>query len=373
MIQDLKKNPPTLTLPPSLRFGNRVAQLVPRWLPLFLNGGREKLAGRLYQADRKTYCRISKPDLQVTKRIDTTPVTNYNSNMMNYKSETLRKNRTFFTKSKILEKVVKRVQDDKKTHTSHYTHLTHVTHSKKAAFTLAEVLITLGIIGIVAAMTIPTLITKYEKKHTAARLADTFGMLANAAGLAQAQYGDVSTWGFQKYYWSEIEGDVTVANSNITTEIVEKYFLPYLKISRNFGYAPLRNTGISEYKFPNGHVYFNSGTSLYSVILQNGVIVYFMMNNGLNEDETARVFSNLLILMDVNGKKGPNMAGRDLFVAQLDAKSNKFRMNGDGYSMTTLMNFCGYDSAERNYRTLYCGALIKANGWKITDDYPIKF
>lgn len=77
--------------------------------------------------------------------------------------------------------------------------------------------------------------------------------------------------------------------------------------------------------------------------------------------------------MDVNGKKGPNMAGRDLFVAQLDAKSNKFRMNGDGYSMATLMNFCGYDSAERNYRTLYCGALIKANGWKITDDYPIKF
>ena len=114
LIQALKKNPPTLTLPPSLRFGNRVAQLVPRWLPLFLNGGREKLAGRLYQADRKTYCRISKPDLQVTKRIDTTPVTNYNSNMMNYKSETLRKNRTFFTKSKILEKVVKRVQDDKK-------------------------------------------------------------------------------------------------------------------------------------------------------------------------------------------------------------------------------------------------------------------
>ena len=259
----------------------------------------------------------------------------------------------------------------KNSHPSLYS--PHSIHSKKAAFTLAEVLITLGIIGIVAAMTIPTLITKYEKKHTAARLADTFGMLANAAGLAQAQYGDVSTWGFQKYYWSEIEGDVTVANSNITTEIVEKYFLPYLKISRNFGYAPLRNTGISEYKFPNGHVYFNSGTSLYSVILQNGVIVYFMMNNGLNEDETARVFSNLLILMDVNGKKGPNMAGRDLFVAQLDAKSNKFRMNGDGYSMTTLMNFCGYDSAERNYRTLYCGALIKANGWKITDDYPIKF
>ena len=42
-------------------------------------------------------------------------------------------------------------------HKPHYTHLTHSTHVKRAAFTLAEVLITLGIIGVVAAMTIPTI------------------------------------------------------------------------------------------------------------------------------------------------------------------------------------------------------------------------
>lgn len=35
---------------------------------------------------------------------------------------------------------------------------------KKLAFTLAEVLITLGIIGVVAAMTIPTLVTNADKK-----------------------------------------------------------------------------------------------------------------------------------------------------------------------------------------------------------------
>ena len=37
---------------------------------------------------------------------------------------------------------------------------------KFKAFTLAEILITLGIIGVVAAMTIPTLITNYQKKQT---------------------------------------------------------------------------------------------------------------------------------------------------------------------------------------------------------------
>ena len=38
-------------------------------------------------------------------------------------------------------------------------------NKKKTAFTLAEVLITLGIIGIVAAMTLPTLIASYNKQE----------------------------------------------------------------------------------------------------------------------------------------------------------------------------------------------------------------
>ena len=35
---------------------------------------------------------------------------------------------------------------------------------KKLAFTLAEVLITLGIIGVVAALTLPALISNYKKQ-----------------------------------------------------------------------------------------------------------------------------------------------------------------------------------------------------------------
>ena len=90
--------------------------------------------------------RAAESDQQVIKRFDTTPETNYNSNMMNYKSDTL-----------------KQFQDDKlvsetfRNHKPNFIHLTHSTNLKKAAFTLSEVLITLGIIGIVAAMTIPTI------------------------------------------------------------------------------------------------------------------------------------------------------------------------------------------------------------------------
>ena len=42
--------------------------------------------------------------------------------------------------------------------------------NRKCAFTLAEVLITLGIIGVVAALTIPTLISKYQEKQTIVKL-----------------------------------------------------------------------------------------------------------------------------------------------------------------------------------------------------------
>ena len=54
----------------------------------------------------------------------------------------------------------------------------------KKGFTLAEVLITLGIIGVVAAMTLPTLIEKHQKKVSAVRLEQTYSQLSQAVLMA---------------------------------------------------------------------------------------------------------------------------------------------------------------------------------------------
>ncbi len=51
---------------------------------------------------------------------------------------------------------------------------------KKVAFTLAEVLITLGIIGIVAAMTIPTLVSKIQEAHFHVKWKECYALLNNA-------------------------------------------------------------------------------------------------------------------------------------------------------------------------------------------------
>ena len=66
----------------------------------------------------------------------------------------------------------------------------HLITSQKSAFTLAEVLITLAIIGVVAAMTIPTLISDYQEKATITKLKVTYSMLANAWQLAYANSGE---------------------------------------------------------------------------------------------------------------------------------------------------------------------------------------
>ena len=80
---------------------------------------------------------------------------------------------------------------------------------KKLAFTLAEVLITLGIIGIVAAITIPSLITRYQKRETATRLKATYSIIANALKLAEEENGDL-----------DFTGSTALEN-------FDKYLLPY--------------------------------------------------------------------------------------------------------------------------------------------------
>ena len=60
---------------------------------------------------------------------------------------------------------------------------------EKCAFTLAEVLITLGIIGVVAAMTIPTLMANIKAHQYSAKFKKTVSTLSNAAKMSQAQYG----------------------------------------------------------------------------------------------------------------------------------------------------------------------------------------
>lgn len=67
------------------------------------------------------------------------------------------------------------------------------------AFTLAEVLITLGIIGIVASLTLPAIIQKQNEKATVTALKKFYSSISQAYLFAKNEYGSVNEW----YSYSE--------------------------------------------------------------------------------------------------------------------------------------------------------------------------
>ena len=104
---------------------------------------------------------------------------------------------------------------------------------KKAAFTLAEVLITLGIIGVVAAMTLPSLIQNYHEKQRVTQLKKAYSVMQNAFLMAQEEYGDVTYWGLTITNTGEKDDDGNdILNSgtenvmNILMKYVEKSKIP---------------------------------------------------------------------------------------------------------------------------------------------------
>ena len=63
---------------------------------------------------------------------------------------------------------------------------------KKFGFTLAETLITLGIIGIVAAMTIPNLITEHQKRASVTKLQRAISVINQAYRLSFDEVGEAT-------------------------------------------------------------------------------------------------------------------------------------------------------------------------------------
>lgn len=102
---------------------------------------------------------------------------------------------------------------------------------KSKAFTLAEILITLGIIGVVAALTLPVLIEEHQKKETVAKLKALNSIMGQAFQLSKTENGDWSTWDNNSFGNGGPGYDWTSGDGNEQLKWLEKYVLPYLKIT----------------------------------------------------------------------------------------------------------------------------------------------
>jgi prepilin-type N-terminal cleavage/methylation domain-containing protein len=167
------------------------------------------------------------------------------------------------------------------------------------AFTLAEVLITLGIIGVVAAMTIPTLMAKINERQTVVKVKKAYSNLANAMRIL------------------ENDGDIDWANC--TTNVVWNYYDDSVKCADKLAYV-LKGSHIEGlYKY-----YFDCGLAGQGFYPDFGI----QGLDGILYMFECSLISSVGIFVDVNGKNnGPNEAGKDIFGFFYDNNDNKLAVS----------------------------------------------
>ena len=214
--------------------------------------------------------------------------------------------------------------------------------AKKAAFTLAEVLITLGIIGVVAAMTLPTLISNYKDQELVTRTKKAYSVIEQAALMAQqdlGQPGDMTsifdptktseevTKNFSKYFngakyceaGANAEG---CENLHYTIKYASKLLKVTSSGDNNGGTNTGTTVGDSMARYPR--IVLNDGTVI--AIQQFSTYKQEQICQAYNQDGTPvldkdgnQVTSDCsqyrwaTIYFDVNGVQNPNQFGRDAF------------------------------------------------------------
>ena len=233
------------------------------------------------------------------------------------------------------------------------THVAHWNNSRKIAFTLAEVLITLGIIGVVAAMTMQSLVANYEKKRTATAVKKAYSELSQALKLAEVDYGDME-------YWDYPDGTDVEENK----AFVNRYITPYYK-----GVTMLQDGMISGW----------SGISVTGI--------NFISSNGTIFSGKPNSTNAFYVLIDVNGFKKPNKMGTDIFY--FATSTGKLMPDGweDGLTREMILNgyshnggstyTCKTAKSESDDATLQarhaCTSLLMIDGWEFKKDYPWKY
>jgi len=178
---------------------------------------------------------------------------------------------------------------------------------KKYAFTLAEVLITLGIIGVVAALTMPSVINDIRDREILANFKKSYSVLSQATQLATR---DNPTSG-----WTTTSGSLPAAQ-----EIYE-YYKPYLNIVQDCGCGTTAPGCWSKQpaKALNGNTYTYGhaggiGSTYCAFRLNGGINVsldtWTASTLGVNSAINNNVF---FFYVDMNGDKPPNTLGLDIF------------------------------------------------------------
>lgn len=189
---------------------------------------------------------------------------------------------------------------------------------KTKGFTLAEVLITLGVIGVVASLTIPTLVNNYQKQQYVTSLKKVYTEFNQALQKVSSDYGcsnDLKCTG--------------LFDENSTSYSLGAALVKYFKTSKNCGVTTNqgcwssstndnydgKSATIRNYDH-SGYYLWTSADGMSIAVLNYAANGAGFENCGKNWSQSgagnlSQVCGNLFV--DVNGPKPPNMYGRDTF------------------------------------------------------------
>ena len=250
-------------------------------------------------------------------------------------------------------------------------------HAAKTAFTLAEVLITLGVIGVVAALTLPTLIQNYEKHVTVNRLKVSYNIMSNAIRMAEAHEGEITEWGIVNNLGQEYE---SASNKVLRIQFANKYLMPYLQGAQLTETTSLAQLGYkTDIINPNGSVYLSKTSAAPFLRLNNGTIVIFFADTTTTPDPVTgkKQVLGMGFIMDIDGPNGKNTIGRDIFFTTLPFVYNTRFMMQEVWGYNTATKIMILPNKTRTEvlqdckkSPTHCGRLIQFDGWEIKDDYP---
>lgn len=202
-------------------------------------------------------------------------------------------------------------------------------------FTLAEVLVTLGIIGVISAMTLPTLVKNHQRQVYVAQLRK---VVSEISQIAEQAINDNNAVSLCETPVGNIGGVYLLKN--------------YFKTVKFCDDADTSDCFAGEYKNLNGQpIRIRDIVSGQSAILNDGTSIY--LSNSCNYT---------YITVDINGKQGPNIAGRDLFSFTLEPNASI----SVAYDMETrAKNF-----SSECFRAVYdydggCFSKLLNDGWKM--------
>ncbi len=241
----------------------------------------------------------------------------------------------------------------------------------KAAFTMAEVLITLGIIGIVAAMTLPALIGKYQKLVTVNKLKKVYTVLSQLVIKAQEDNGPA-------YFSTSEEIDPDVMKKFFNTYWKPYFHSPTVLSEGVFPFNPSNDKKYPIYMYINnmyqdiaiytiyraGRVFFitNDGTA-YCLLMVRWTPIYDDEGNIVKD--IYRYSASQTVYADINGVKPPNIIGKDVFMFIVDFDKSIVRANGYDKTTDEINTNCSHSGTGA-----YCAAKIMQDGWEIADEYP---